>query len=600
MLSQRPLPALLAMTLLCGSLVAASVADACTRLVYLGENGQVVTASGRCTFEGSGYAPEGAVRADGGVPLEGALRVELEQALAVASRANNATVRQRDGRWMVEGDPTEGALLVAARKCGLGSGHLEQQLPRVGEVPFSSERKLMSTIHRDTGREGAGVVFTKGAPDVLLGRCAFEAHGDGWRPLTDERRAEILRINDALAGQALRTLGVAARWLDGDALTHCADHPDERVEQGLVFAGLVGMIDPPRPEAGEAVARARSAGIRPIMITGDHPLTALSIARELGITKGDKALTGKDLANMTVDELQSQVEDVQVFARVSPEHKLKIVEALQNLGHNVAMTGDGVNDAPALKRADIGVAMGITGTDVSKEAADMVLLDDNFTTIVAAVEEGRRIYDNIRKFVRYTLASNSGEILVMLAAPFLGMPLPLTPLQILWVNLVTDGLPGLALTVESAEPSTMRRPPHAPNESIFARGLAKDVVWIGALLAVLSLAGGILFWRAGSENWQTVIFTTLVLAQMGNVMALRSERASVFKIGFFSNKYMIGAVVLMIVLQMAVIYLPFMQNVFETRPLNAAELAVSFGLGLVLFIVAELVKWLRRRGGNKS
>lgn len=533
--------------------------------------------------------------------------------LAGGALCNDAILEENpenEGGFSTVGDPTEGALVVAAAQAGLWKQDLEKALPRVHEVPFDSERKRMTTVHTIQPEflpealsnalqkfpgafDGRRISITKGAVDGLLGISSQVWAGDVAEPMTPEWRQRIQEANENMAKNGMRVLGAAVRVAPDNG------NVDESIEDDLTFVGMFGMIDPARPEVRDAVRLAQGAGIRPVMITGDHPLTALSIAHELGITQGDKTLTGRDLERMTVEELQSQVEDVQVFARVSPEHKLKIVQALQNLGQNVAMTGDGVNDAPALKRADIGVAMGITGTDVSKEAADMVLLDDNFTTIVAAVEEGRRIYDNIRKFVRYTLASNSGEILVMLAAPFLGMPLPLTPLQILWVNLVTDGLPGLALTVESAEPSTMRRPPHPPNESIFARGLAKDVIWIGILMAILSLGGGFLFWRAGSENWQTVLFTTLVLAQMGNVMALRAERASVFKVGLFSNKYMVGAVLLMIALQMAVVYVPFMQNVFNTRPLNAPEMAVSFGLGLVLFLAAEFVKWLRRRGGNE-
>ncbi len=563
----------------------------------------VVTASGRCTFEGSGYAPEGAVRADGGVPLEGALRVELEQALAVASRANNATVRQRDGRWTVEGDPTEGALLVAARKCGLGSGHLEQQLPRVGEVPFSSERKLMSTIHRDTGREGAGVVFTKGAPDVLLGRCAFEAHGDGWRPLTDERRAEILRINDALAGQALRTLGVAARWLDGDALTHCADHPDERVEQGLVFAGLVGMIDPPRPEAGEAVARARSAGIRPIMITGDHPRTAAVIAGELGIAGDGRAITGADLAKLTPEAGLETVAAVSVYARVNPEHKLRIVEALQRTGAVVAMTGDGVNDAPALKKADIGVAMGIAGTDVSKEAADMVLADDNFASIVAAVEEGRAIFANIRKFLRYLLSSNIGEVLTMffgvVLARHIGLDiadgavvLPLAATQILWINLVTDGPPALALGLDPADDDLMSQPPRPRGEGVITPRMWRGIVFVGLVMAVgtlfvldRSMPGGFVEGTGGLRYGQTMAFTTLMLFQMVNVVNARSDVRSAF-VHLFRNGWLWAALAASIALHALVVYVPVLQRAFGTVALTAGDWAFCVA-------VASSVLWLR-------
>ncbi len=373
----------------------------------------VVTASARVRFEGSGYAPHGAVQCEDGRAIEGPRRIELERALAIANRANNASVQERDGRWTVQGDPTEGALLVAARKAGLSAEALDTRLPRIGEVPFSSERKLMSTLHRDMQQENRGIVFTKGAPDVLLTRCSFELVGEERRPLTPARRAEILGANEALAGQALRTLAVAGRWLSGDVLATHAAHPDERLERDLVFAGLVGIIDPPRPEAKDAVARARRAGIRPLMITGDHPRTAAVIAQELGITTDGHAITGAELEKLPADAALRTVAEVSVYARVNPEHKLRIIDALRRSGAVVAMTGDGVNDAPALKKADIGVAMGITGTDVSKEAADMVLADDNFASIVAAVEEGRAIFANIRKFLWYLLSSNIGEVMTM-------------------------------------------------------------------------------------------------------------------------------------------------------------------------------------------
>jgi len=331
------------------------------------------------------------------------------------------------------------------------------------------------------------------------------------------------------------------------------------------------------------------------MITGDHPLTARFIARELGITASDLVVIGRELSEMSDSELKEKVEDIQVYARVSPEHKLRIVNALQARGHIVAMTGDGVNDAPALKQADIGVAMGITGTDVSKEAADMILLDDNFATIVAAIEEGRRIYDNIRKFIKYTLTSNAGEILVMLLGPLLGMPLPLLPLQILWVNLVTDGLPGLALAIEPAEPDTMRRPPHRPDENIFDRGLGRDTLWIGLLLGLVSLGSGFFFWRAGDPYWQTIVFSVLTLAQMGNAFASRLNSASIFKVGLFSNIRLVQAVALTLVLQMAVIYLPFLQGIFNTRPLPLLDLALILGLSVAVFLLIEAGKAFFRR-----
>ena len=377
----------------------------------------------------------------------------------------------------MQGDPTEGALLVAARKAGLSADWLDERLPRVAEVPFSSERKLMSTLHRDTEQQQRGIVFTKGAPDVLLARCTEEVVGDGRRPLTEPRRAEILRINEDLAGDALRTLGVAARWLPADTIAERAANPDHRVEQDLVFAGLIGMIDPPRPEAKDAVARAKSAGIRPLMITGDHPRTAAVIAQELGISGDGRAITGADFERLTPQERRRTVTEVSVYARVSPEQKLRIVEALRSTGAVVAMTGDGVNDAPALKRADIGIAMGITGTDVSKEAADMILVDDNFASIVAAVEEGRAIFANIRKFLRYLLSSNMGEVMTMFFGVVLarqiglhaeagGVVLPLLATQILWINLVTDGPPALALGLDPADAGLMHRPPRPAGEGV--------------------------------------------------------------------------------------------------------------------------------------
>ncbi|MGB5196496.1 MAG: HAD-IC family P-type ATPase, partial [Candidatus Deferrimicrobium sp.] len=420
----------------------------------------VVTASGRVDLGGTGYAPEGEAREARGGAIDGALRAEMERALAVADRANNAVLREQDGRWTVQGDPTEGALIVAARKVGLDTGGLEARFDRVGEVPFSSERKMMSTIHTDARKQEQLFVFTKGAPDVLLSRCSRELVGEKTGILSEARRAEILRSCEELAGEALRTLGVAYRPLPGDAIGTMA--MDERIERDLVFAGVIGLIDPPRPEARDAVMRARAAGIRPVMITGDHPTTAAVIAGELGIATDGRAVTGAEIDGMPQDDLVRAAREVAVYARVNPEHKLRIVRALQSEGAVVAMTGDGVNDAPALKAADIGVAMGITGTDVSREAADMVLADDNFASIVAAVEEGRAIFSNIRKFLRYLLSSNIGEVMTMffgvLLAGVIGLPsegnavvLPLLATQILWINLVTDGAPALALGVDPAD-----------------------------------------------------------------------------------------------------------------------------------------------------
>jgi len=563
----------------------------------------VVTASGRATFEGSGYAPDGRVQRHDGGPIEGPLQVELERALAVADRANNATVQQRDGRWTVQGDPTEGALLVAARKCGLNPVALDERLPRIGEVPFSSERKLMSTLHRDATNEHAGVVFTKGAPDVLLARCGFEVVGDGRRPLTSARRDEILKTNEELAGDALRTLGVAGRWLEADALAAHAAHPDERVEQELVFAGLIGMIDPPRPEAKEAVRRARRAGIRALMITGDHPRTASVIARELGITDDGRVVTGSELQQQSSETSARTVAEVSVYARVNPEHKLRIVEALQRSGAIVAMTGDGVNDAPALKKADIGVAMGITGTDVSKEAADMVLADDNFASIVAAVEEGRAIFSNIRKFLRYLLSSNIGEVMTMffgvvfarqigLDAPPGTVVLPLLATQILWINLVTDGPPALALGLDPAEDRVMDQQPRPVTEGVITPRMWRGIVFIGVVMAAgtlfvldASLPGGLIDGTGDLPYAQTMAFTTLMLSQIFNVLNARSDEQSAF-VHLFTNVWLWAAIAGSVLLQILVVYVPLLQQAFGTRGLSLRDWLFTAG-------VASTVLWLR-------
>ncbi|MEW6216415.1 MAG: cation-translocating P-type ATPase [Candidatus Bipolaricaulota bacterium] len=509
---------------------------------------------------------------------------------------NDAALQKANGGFKAIGDPTEGALVVAAAQLGLVKPELERRFPRVGETPFTSERKRMSTVHRvDGGRSPWGgeshVVFCKGAVDGMMDVATQVWAGQHAVPLDEELRDRILAANARLAKDGHRVLGVAFR-----PLVNLPDLPlgEVSLERDLVFVGLVGMIDPPRPEVKEAVQTCRTAGIRPVMITGDHPLTAQYIARELGIADDGRILTGQELAETTEADLQSMVEGVSVYARVSPEHKLRIVQALQSQGHIVAMTGDGVNDAPALKKADIGVAMGITGTDVAKEASDMVLLDDDFATIVAAVREGRVIYDNIRKFIKYTLSSNAGEIWTMLLAPFLGMPLPLLPLQILWVNLVTDGLPGLALGVEPAERDAMRRPPYGPQENVFGRGLGWDVLWVGLLMGLVSLAMGYWWWHLGRQTWQTIVFTTLTLAQMGNALAIRSGRDSLWRLGLGSNKPLLGAVALTFALQLAVVYVPFLQRIFRTVSLSPAELAMSLALSTLVFWAVETRKWFLR------
>jgi len=515
----------------------------------------------------------------------------------------------QSGRFHAVGDPTEGALVVAAARLGLRKDELERIFPRMAEVPFDSERKRMTTVHPcptfqsqipkpleaildwslKTGRSSY-IAFTKGAVDSLMDVSSAVWVNEQAEPLSEMWRKRIFASHERLAQSGMRVLGVAFRLLESPPV----EGHEGTLERNLIFVGLVGMIDPPRPEVKDAVQICKTAGIRPVMITGDHPLTAQHIARELGIDAEGRILTGQDLTRLSVKELEDVVEEVAIYARVSPEHKLKIVQALQNRKHIVAMTGDGVNDAPALRKANIGIAMGITGTDVAKEAADMILLDDNFATIVAAVEEGRIIYDNIRKFIKFLLSTNSAELWVMLLAPFLGMPLPLLPLQILWMNLVTDGLPALALSVEPAERDTMRRPPSLPTESIFGRGMGRDVVWVGLLVSLVSLGLGYWYWSTARINWQTMVFTTLTFSQMATVLAVRSERDSLFRIGLLTNKPLLGAVALMVVLQLAVVYVPFLQGFLMTTALSAGDLALSLALSTVAFWSVELEKWLIR------
>ena len=531
----------------------------------------VVTASGRAMFEGTGYAPDGTVSTVGGGPIDGALRLELERALTIAERVNNAALTEQEGHWTPQGDPTEAALLTAARKAGLDPAALDARHARLAEVPFSSERKLMSTVHADTERSGTALVMTKGAADVLLDRCVSEQTGDGERPLTPERRAAIRAANNALADEALRTLGVAYRVLEGEDAAD-AGTAGEQLERDLVFAGLIGLLDPPRDEAKEAVARAKGAGIHSIMITGDHPHTAAVIAAELGIGAGGPAVTGTELETMSDEALDRAVEDVAVFARVNPEHKLRIVDALQRHGLTVAMTGDGVNDAPALKSADIGIAMGITGTDVSKQAGDIILADDNYATIVAAVEEGRAIFANIRKFLRYLLSSNVGEVLTMffgvLLASWLGLSeaagdsalvLPLLATQILWINLVTDGAPALVLGLDPPDPDTMARPPRPPHEGVLTRRMWRGIFFVGSIFAIgtllvldASLPGGLIAGEGDLSYGQTMAFTTLVLFSLFNVFNARSDERSAFS-DLFANAWLWVAVALGVVLQILVV-----------------------------------------------
>lgn len=502
----------------------------------------------------------------------------------IAMALSNDARKTAEGEFL--GDPTEVALLSAAEGAGFGKQSLKGSYPRVEEIPFDSERKLMTTFHR----WGDGYIsFTKGAVDVILDRVSSIRTAEDGEALD---KTKIQHVNMNMAADGLRILGIAMRTWN--------EMPEEidvaTVEHDLVLIGLVGMMDPPREEAKEAVALCKKAGVIPVMITGDHPITARTIAQRLGILDEDATaiITGRELDKLPLEEFEERVEHIRVYARVAPEQKLKIVKALQDRGQFVAMTGDGVNDAPALKRADIGVAMGITGTDVSKEASHMILLDDNFATIVKAVKWGRRIFDNIRKFIKYTMTSNAGEIWTIFLAPFFGLPIPLLPIHILWINLVTDGLPGLALAAEPAEKNVMDRPPRHPKESIFAHGLGAQVIWVGLLMG-----GTCIFTQAwaittGHGHWQTMVFTVLCLSQMGNVLALRSERESFFRQGLFTNKPLLGAVLLTFALQMATIYVPFLNPIFKTEPLTLAELGFSLALSSIVFIAVEIDKLIRR------
>jgi len=514
-------------------------------------------------------------------------------ALAVS---NDARI---DTSGNVIGDPTEAALLAVARENGFQKEKLETAYRRVAELPFDSERKLMTTFHelRGGGIKGYGawadahlISFTKGAVEVLLGKTSGVLTSEGVRDIDVQ---EILALSDRIAAEGLRVMAIGMRTWDEvpTALSH------DKVEEKLVLLGCVGMMDAPREEAKEAVALCRSAGIRPVMITGDHPLTAKVIAQRVGILEPNNPMaiiTGRELDELSFDEFEKRVNHIRVYARVAPEQKLKIVKALQDKGHFVAMTGDGVNDAPALKRADIGVAMGMTGTDVAKEVSSMILLDDNFATIVKAVKEGRRIYDNIRKFIKYLLSTNSGEIWTLFLAPFVSLPIPLQPIHILWINLLTDGLPALALSMEPEEGDIMKRPPRQPRESIFAHGLGSHAIWVGLLMAAVVLSLQAWAIHIGDAHWQTMVFTVLCFLQLGHVMAIRSERQSLFTQGILTNKPLLASVTVTIFLQILTIYVPALNPVFRTQPLSVRELLVVLALSSIVFFSVEIEKHFKR------
>ncbi len=544
-------------------------------------------------ISGSGYQPEGGFYYDD-MPVNVRDEPGLKMLLEAVALCNDASLVCIDGNWQVRGDPTEGALLAAAAKAGLERDELCRRAPRVREIPFSSETKMMTTIH--TRSDGGLIAYSKGSPEVILGVCKYVFRGGQTVDLDAEGRERVLKSAQRMAESALRVLGIAYKLLSGEAL--------ETVNNEMVFLGLVGMIDPPRDEAKNAVKLCDQAGIKSVMITGDHKLTAMAIARELGILEDGISLSGEELDALSDEEFERLVEKVEVYARVSPAHKLRVVDALAKKGHVVAMTGDGVNDAPALKKADIGVAMGITGTDVSKEAADMVLTDDNFASIVAAVEEGRGIFDNIKKYLMYLLSSNVGEILLMAAAilvgPLIGLPLgaiPLIAIQILFVNLVTDGLPAIALSVDPAAPDIMQRKPRPRGQGIFTMPVVVLIAVGGIWSCLVNL--GIFKWALdvgkSMVEAQCLCFLTLIMIQFFKAYNFRSERHSVFKIGIFKNKWLNLAVGSQVLLMLIIIYVPFYQNVFHTYPLVGLDWTLSILLSLSVFPVLELSKLVLRR-----
>jgi len=525
---------------------------------------------------GQGYSKKG-------VFLDSTLN-DYEFLLRVSALCNNASISNKE----IFGDPTEIALLVCAAKATFFRENLEQDFPRIHELPFDSERKMMTTIHKNKGRE---IAFVKGAPKQIIDNCSFYYDNGNIIKLTNSKKEEFLEKNREMASKALRVLAMAFRELPKKT-----KYSTKAVEKDLIFVGFTGMIDTPRAEIKDAIELCRKAGIRVIMLTGDQRTTAKAIGIQIGlIDKDDKVITGMDIMGLSEMEFDNLVKEVNIFARISPSDKIKIVNSLKKYGNVVAMTGDGVNDAPALKKADIGIAMGITGTDVSKEASDMILLDDNFASIVNAVEEGRGIYDNIKKFVEYLLSSNLGEILVIFVAILIGMPLPLIAIHILWINLATDGLPALALSVDPAEPGIMERKPRKKDSKIFSKNIVLRMMAVGIIMCIGTLA---LFKFYDPINnlvyAQTIAFSTLMMFQMFNVLNCRSEKNSLFKIGVFSNRYLIGAIIISILLQVMVIYTP-LATFFKTIPLSLIDWAYVVLMSSTVLIFGETIKLISNK-----
>ncbi|MGD0916611.1 MAG: cation-translocating P-type ATPase, partial [Thermodesulfobacteriota bacterium] len=542
---------------------------------------------------GVGFQPEGEYLI-GGNRVDPREDPHLTLMAKVSILCNDVFLHKTKSGWSVIGDPTEGALLVSATKAGINAEELKKTYPRIGEVPFESERKRMSTIHPVNGRK---VAYVKGAPEMLLELSTHLFKGGKIIPLTSEEKQTILEVNEQMALDALRVLGLAYRDLPSDL----NEYSPEIVEKELVFVGLQGMIDPPRDEVIEAMKHCKQAGIKAIMITGDHKLTATAVAKELGQLPEEEGsnpqvLTGMELDRMSDQQLEDVIEDIVVYARVSPEHKLRIVDAFKKKGEVVAMTGDGINDAPALKRADIGVAMGITGTDVTKEASAMVLADDNFATIIAAIEEGRAIYDNIKKYLFYLIRCNIGEVLILGGSFFIGLPLPLVAIQILWVNLTTDGLPALALGVDPSDPDLMKRPPRDPQEGIFSR---KALILLVVMVLNMTLLILYLFThylnKEGLLKAQTVTLTTMILIELVSAYNSRSDQLSLFKIGIFTNKWLNWAVLSSAVMAVIVVQVPALDPVFHTSFLNAKDWVIVVLGALTIFPVVEITKWIMYR-----
>ncbi|MDO9538317.1 MAG: calcium-translocating P-type ATPase, SERCA-type [Thermoplasmata archaeon] len=540
--------------------------------------------------DGEGYEPKGNFSTNGNIVKPDSDMV-LNRLLMAGTLCNDSKHIQEDGVWTIQGDSTEGAFLVAARKAGLVPEELNKEFPRIGENPFDSDKKFMTVINNDIS--GQFMVFTKGAADRVIPLCSKKMVGNSTQPLTDDDAARIIKMGEDMASGAYRVLALA--YLESEQPITTDD-----AEKNLIFLGLVGMIDAPRIEAIEAIAKCKKAGIRVVMITGDHKLTAVAIARQMGIADDKShAYTGVELNDMTDEDLYKIVDKVAVYARVSPEHKMRIVSAWKKRGQIVAMTGDGVNDAPALKKADIGIAMGITGTDVSKEAADMVLTDDNFASIVQAIEIGRGIYDNIRKFVRYMLSTNFGEVLVIFLSSLLGWPLPLIAIQILWINLVTDGLPAVSLGVEPSEAGVMDRKPRNPKDSIFSGGMIYHIVWVGALMTIGTL--GIFAYGLGDDHEanltraRTMAFLTIAFFQLWHVLAIHIEKDTVLSKKFFANPYLLVAVAVSAILQLMVIYVPYLSSIFQTMALPMYEFTLCVLVSSSVFFAVETEKAIRRR-----